>query len=85
MIGRAPPRSMVDSPPAVGAGPFPTVQLSSVALALDGDAERWSARLRAGNPPVVGRVHDDRLLLDLRTVPDDAVEALVSAVELANG
>jgi hypothetical protein len=34
---------------------------------------------------VVGRVRDDRLLLDLRTVPDDAVEALVSAVVLANG
>jgi L-seryl-tRNA(Ser) seleniumtransferase len=82
---RGVPCSMVDSAAAVGAGAFPTVQLPSVSLALDGDAERWSARLRAGNPPVVGRVHDDRLLLDLRTVPDDAVEALVSAVELANG
>ena len=82
---RGVPCGVVDSTAAVGAGAFPTVQLPSVALALDGDAERWSARLRAGNPPVVGRVHDHRLLLDLRTVPDDAVEALVSAVELANG
>ena len=79
------PASIVDSTSAVGAGAFPATELPSVALALDGNAERWSARLRAGDPPVVGRVRDDRLLLDLRTVPDDAVEALVSAVVLANG
>jgi L-seryl-tRNA(Ser) seleniumtransferase len=69
----------------VGAGAFPTAELPSVALALEGDAEHWSARLRAGDPPVVGRVRDDRLLLDLRTVPDDAVDTLVHAVVLANG
>jgi hypothetical protein len=34
---------------------------------------------------VVGRVRDGRLLLDLRTVPDDALDALVSAVVAANG
>ena len=76
---------IVESTGAVGAGAFPTAELPSVALALDGDAEHWSARLRVGDPPVVGWVRDDRLLLDLRTVPDDAVETLVNAVVLANG
>ena len=75
----------VDSTAAVGAGAFPTAELPSVALALDGDAEGWSARLRAGDPPVVGRVRDARFLLDLRTVPDDSLDALVSAVAGADG
>ena len=75
----------VDSTAAVGAGAFPTAELPSVALALDGDAEGWSARLRAGDPPVVGRVRDGRFLLDLRTVPDDSLDALVSAVAGADG
>ncbi|HEX6600770.1 MAG TPA: L-seryl-tRNA(Sec) selenium transferase [Gemmatimonadaceae bacterium] len=77
--------SIVESTAAVGAGAFPATELPSVALALEGDAERWSARLRAGDPPVVGRVRDGRLLLDFRTIPDEAVEPLVNAVVLANG
>jgi len=76
---------LVDSTAAVGAGAFPTAELPSVALALDGDAEQWSARLRAGEPAVVGRVHEGRLRLDLRTVPEDAVAALVSALVHAHG
>ncbi|HEX5971300.1 MAG TPA: L-seryl-tRNA(Sec) selenium transferase [Gemmatimonadaceae bacterium] len=76
---------IVQSQAAVGAGAFPTTELPSVALALDGDAERLSARLRAGDPPVVGRVRDDHLLLDFRTIPDDAAEALVKTVVLSNG
>jgi L-seryl-tRNA(Ser) seleniumtransferase len=38
-------------------------------------------RLRAGRPPVIGRVTDDRLLLDCRTVRDDEVPLLVAAVK----
>jgi L-seryl-tRNA(Ser) seleniumtransferase len=76
---------IVDSESAVGAGAFPTAELPSVALALRGNAEQWSARLRAGDPPVVGRVRDGQLLLDLRAVPDDAVDTLVSAVVHADG
>jgi L-seryl-tRNA(Ser) seleniumtransferase len=77
--------ALVDSTAAVGAGAFPTAELPSVAIALDGDAERWSARLRAGDPAVVGRVHDGRLLLDLRTVAVDVIDTLVEAVKHAHG
>jgi L-seryl-tRNA(Ser) seleniumtransferase len=69
----------------VGAGAFPTAELPSVALALGGDAERWSAALRAGDPAVVGRARDGRFLLDLRAVPDESLPALVAAVEAARG
>lgn len=77
--------AIVESTAAVGAGAFPTAELPSVALALGGDAERWSAHLRAGDPPVVGRVQEGRLLLDLRTVPGHAVEDLVNTVVQAHG
>jgi L-seryl-tRNA(Ser) seleniumtransferase len=76
---------LVDSDASVGAGAFPTARLPSVALALTGDAERWAAALRAGEPAVVGRVHEGRLLIDLRAVPDDDVPALVSALVAARG
>jgi L-seryl-tRNA(Ser) seleniumtransferase len=77
--------TLEDATATVGAGAFPTAALPSVAIALAGDAERWAAALRGGEPAVVGRVHDGRLLLDLRTVPDDDVPALASAVVAARG
>ncbi|HET9684101.1 MAG TPA: L-seryl-tRNA(Sec) selenium transferase [Gemmatimonadaceae bacterium] len=76
---------VTNSASAVGAGAFPTAELPSFALALHGPAERWSARLRAGDPPVVARVHDARMLLDLRTVREDEVARLADAVVAANG
>ena len=75
---------LVDTVSTVGAGAFPRAELPSVALALHGDAERWSARLRAGDPAVVGRVNDGRLLLDFRAIPDAEVDALVLAIQAAH-
>ena len=71
---------VIDSVGSVGAGAFPTTQLPGIAIALDGSADQLSAALRAGSPAVVGRVHDGRLLLDFRAIPDDMVEPLVRAV-----
>ncbi|MFL5606160.1 MAG: L-seryl-tRNA(Sec) selenium transferase [Gemmatimonadaceae bacterium] len=76
---------LIESESSVGAGAFPTAALPSVALALAGDAERWSTALRAGDPAVVGRVHDGRMLLDFRAVPAASVAALASAVVAARG
>jgi L-seryl-tRNA(Ser) seleniumtransferase len=69
-----------DTTGSVGAGAFPSAELPSVAVRLEGDAERWATALRAGEPAVVGRVHDGRMLLDLRAVPDTDVMALAAAV-----
>jgi seryl-tRNA(sec) selenium transferase len=67
----------VPSQATVGGGGAPGVMLPSAAISLPGHLAR---ALRAGTPPVVGRVADGRLLLDLRSVPPDQDEALISAV-----
>ncbi|HEU4631193.1 MAG TPA: L-seryl-tRNA(Sec) selenium transferase [Gemmatimonadaceae bacterium] len=76
--------TVVPSEGAVGGGAFPTARLSSWAVAPAGDAAVLVERLRAGRPPVVARVADGRLLVDLRSVPpaDDAAlaEALCAAL-----
>ena len=73
----------VDSEASVGGGAFPNTRIPSIALAIPGDATALAERLRAGDPAVIGRIADDRLLLDLRTVQpaDDAV--LAAAVRAA--
>ncbi|OBK55316.1 L-seryl-tRNA(Sec) selenium transferase [Mycobacterium kubicae] len=67
----------VDSVAAVGGGGAPQVRLPSAAVSLP---ESYAARLRTGDPPVVGRIEAGRCLLDLRTVVPDEDELLVAAV-----
>lgn len=65
----------------IGGGSLPGETLPSVAVALaPDDADGLARQLRGGDPPVVGRIADGRLLLDLRTVLEEQSEALVGAV-----
>jgi L-seryl-tRNA(Ser) seleniumtransferase len=70
----------VTSEGRVGGGGAPGVPLPSAAVALPAEL---AAPLRAGDPPVVGRVHAGRLLLDLLTVPEDQDDELLAAVRRA--
>jgi L-seryl-tRNA(Ser) seleniumtransferase len=67
----------------VGGGALPLAALPTAALTLGTAAYRAEAldeRLRAGRPPVIGRIQADRLLLDCRTVMDDEVPSLGAAL-----
>jgi L-seryl-tRNA(Ser) seleniumtransferase len=72
--------AVVASSASVGGGSFPTTQIPSAAVALGGDAEALEARLRGGARPVIGRIEEGRLLLDLRSVPQSDDDALTDAV-----
>jgi L-seryl-tRNA(Ser) seleniumtransferase len=65
---------------AVGGGSLPGETLPSWAVALHGAPDALHARLRQGAPAVVGRIVDDRLLLDLRTVLPEQDKDLLAAV-----
>ncbi|HZW54168.1 MAG TPA: hypothetical protein VFF00_09035, partial [Candidatus Elarobacter sp.] len=69
----------------VGGGTLPLAPVASIALAwrAPGGADAAAARLRAGTPPVVARVEDDRVLIDLRTVPAERDGELTAALEAA--
>jgi L-seryl-tRNA(Ser) seleniumtransferase len=68
---------------AVGGGALPLAEPPSFAVALAGAADALDARLRAADPPVVGRIADGRLLLDVRTIGDDEIDAVGAAVRSA--
>ena len=69
--------AVIESSSQVGGGALPTVELPSAVIALgtrERPAEGLDEALRTGHPPVLGRLLDDRLLLDCRTVlPADVV------------
>jgi L-seryl-tRNA(Ser) seleniumtransferase len=62
---------VVETRSQVGGGALPTVELPTAALAVGTPARPAHALdlgLRAGTPAVLGRILDDRLLLDCRTI-----------------
>ncbi len=66
---------------AVGGGSLPDLDVPSAGIALHmDDPQALAARLRSGLPPVVGRIFQGHVCLDLRTVLPDQDEALRSAV-----
>jgi L-seryl-tRNA(Ser) seleniumtransferase len=76
---------VVDTTASVGAGAFPTHEVPSYGLALAGDAQTLERALRSGEPPVIGHVTGDRLILDLRSVPEAYDAEMTSAVLRAIG
>jgi L-seryl-tRNA(Ser) seleniumtransferase len=66
---------VVEAAAKVGGGALPLLELEGpVARFNDPAPDRLAARLRAGDPPLIGRIADGALLLDPRTMTDDEVE-----------
>ena len=76
---RASARS-IDGVAKVGGGALPLLELPGPVVAVQGHAEELAARLRANDPPIVGRIQDGRLLLDPRTLADDEIDLVRTAL-----
>ena len=65
-----------------GGGAFPTAEIpsSAVAVGIGGDVNAIEQTLRQGETPVIGRIMDQELLLDLRSVMPRDDSALTAAV-----
>jgi len=67
-----------------GGGTLPDVRIESVGVSLHlMEPEPLKARLRGCRPPVVGRIANGRVLLDMLTVDDDELPDLARAVREA--
>jgi L-seryl-tRNA(Ser) seleniumtransferase len=71
---------VVASTAKVGGGALPLLELPGPAVAIDA---ALAEALRAGDPPVIGRISEGRLLLDVRTLTDDEADMAASAVRAA--
>jgi L-seryl-tRNA(Ser) seleniumtransferase len=69
-----------------GGGAMPEVEIPTACVAVTHKrlpAEELEARLRKGNPPVVGRIAKGRILLDMRSVRDGELAELAGALVAA--
>ena len=65
-----------------GAAPSATLPTRLLSITCEGlSADELSARLRAYDPPIIARVEDGRVLLDLRTVFPEQDEMVTSSLQ----
>ena len=65
--------SVQDSTSQIGSGALPTEEIPTKAIAIEHDfmgPHRIAGRFRQARPPIIGRVADDKFLLDARTIFD---------------
>jgi len=72
----------IETRSAIGGGSLPGQTQPSWAVALDTPApDRLAAALRHAEPPVIGRIEDNRVLLDLRAILPEQDAILVVAIQ----
>jgi L-seryl-tRNA(Ser) seleniumtransferase len=72
---------VVEAKAMVGGGALPLLELTGPAVALRGGRpDETAARLRAGDPPVLARIQDGRVLLDPRTMADEEIAWVAAAL-----
>jgi L-seryl-tRNA(Ser) seleniumtransferase len=65
--------SVQDSTSQIGSGALPTKEISTKVIAIEHDfmgPHRIAGRFRQARPPIIGRIADDKFLLDARTIFD---------------
>ena len=67
----------------VGGGSVPSQNLPSFAVALTGNVTVLEEKLRLGWNPIIGRIHNDTYLLDVRTLWEEDFPTIVNAVKEA--
>jgi L-seryl-tRNA(Ser) seleniumtransferase len=70
--------TLEESTSQIGSGALPTEELPTVTIAITHGSEtahRIAERFRLADPPIIGRIKDNRFLLDLRTIfePEDVI------------
>ncbi len=76
--------TIVDSRCALGGGTTPTETVPSIAIEVPGNANALSTRFLRNDPPVVGRIQNDRFTIDVRTVLETDLTNLAAALRAVN-
>lgn len=77
---------VVECQATLGGGSLPGQQIDSVGLQIEPktiSADLFAARLRAASPAVVGRIEDDRIVMDLRTIAPSEDITLIQSIAAA--
>ena len=73
-------QQIIDSRCALGGGTTPTETIPSIAIEVAGNANEQYTRFLQHDPPIVGRIVDDRFTLDMRTLLEEDLPHVARAI-----
>ncbi len=67
----------------MGGGSLPEVPLKSAALVFDskGSPDKIAELFRSLRPPVIGRIRDDKFMIDLKAIDEDEINLLTRSIK----
>ncbi len=71
---------IIDSRCALGGGTTPAETIPSIAIEVPGDASALAARFLRNDPPIVGRIVDDRFTIEVRTLGEGDRRVVAEAI-----
>jgi L-seryl-tRNA(Ser) seleniumtransferase len=71
---------LVESRCALGGGTTPTETMPSLAIEIDGDPNELHARFLRNDPPIAGRIQNDRFTIDMRTLLESDLNPVAAAL-----
>ncbi len=83
VIGESLETAVVDAASRAGGGALPLLELPSKCVSLCAkslSAKAMETRLRNQRPPIIVRIENDRVLMDMRTVQSDEIETIAEAI-----
>ena len=70
---------IVKSTTVMGGGTLPNREFSTIALSIDGKAEKLESLFREKD--IIGRIENDKFLLDFRSIRKDDLEKLITTIK----
>ena len=67
---------VVDTITTVGGGSLPTSKINSIGVTIEGNANKLEEKLRKNHIPIIGRIQDNKFILDMRTLINDDLEVI---------
>ena len=62
----------------VGGGTMPNKTIPTIVIEIEGNATSWEKKFR--KKLVIGRIENNKFILDMRTIQDDEIETLVNII-----
>ena len=67
-----------------GSGSLPTEKIPSIAISFSSNkisSNKISSNLRSGSIPILNYINNDRVFIDLKAIPDDQINELISTMK----
>ena len=71
---------VIDSDCALGGGTTPSETIPSIAVEVPGDASQLASRFLRHDPPIVGRILNDRFTIEVRTLGEEDGRVVAGAI-----